>query len=63
MFALALGAGAGQSGSMSGRVAGLMALALLALLFAVATLTERGSLRWRYRPRLRHGAYTLALGV
>ena len=40
-----------------------MALALLALLFAVATLTERGSLRWRYRPRLRHGAYTLALGV
>ncbi|MCX7284002.1 MAG: PAS domain-containing hybrid sensor histidine kinase/response regulator [Novosphingobium sp.] len=48
---------------MSAEIAGLMALALFAVLFGVAAAIERGALRWRARPRWRHGAYTLALGV
>ncbi len=48
---------------MSAEIAGIMALVLFAVLFAVAAAIERGALRVRARPRWRHGAYTLALGV
>lgn len=48
---------------MSAQIAAVMTVALFALMFGVAAMTERGRVRWRYQARLRHGAYTLALGV
>lgn len=48
---------------MSGQIAGLLALVLFALLFGVAALTERGHMSLRRSPKIRHVAYTLALGV
>lgn len=48
-------------------MAAILALALVAVLFAAASLVEhadrQGRLKWRFRPRVRHAAYTLALGV
>lgn len=48
---------------MSLRAAVLLALALIAALFALATYVERRAERLQGRPRLRHATYTLALGV
>ncbi|MBF9153084.1 hybrid sensor histidine kinase/response regulator [Novosphingobium jiangmenense] len=48
---------------MSAQIAAVMTVALFTLMFGVAALIERGRLRWRYKVSLRHGAYTLALGV
>lgn len=48
---------------MSLGVAALYALTLLGVLFAVATFVEARAERARRHPRLRHRAYTLALGV
>lgn len=44
-------------------LAALYALALIGVLFVVAALVERRADAARARPRLRHFAYTLALGV
>ena len=41
----------------------LFALAMILLLFAVAAFVEARGPQARHRPRLRHAAYTLALGV
>jgi Na+/proline symporter len=41
----------------------LLALALIAALFALATYVERRGQHLQGRPRLRHATYTLALGV
>ena len=43
--------------------AGLFALTLMLALFAVATVIERGGWPRAANPRMRHRAYTLALGV
>lgn len=48
---------------MSLGVAALYALALIGMLFAVATFVEARAASARAHPRLRHRAYTLALGV
>lgn len=48
---------------MSLRVAAILALALIAALFVLASLVERRGSRLQERPRLRHFTYTLALGV
>lgn len=48
---------------MSLRAAAILALALIAGLFALATYVERRGVRIQGRPRLRHLTYTLALGV
>ena len=48
---------------MSLRAAVILALALIAALFALATYVERRGERMQGRPRLRHATYTLALGV
>ncbi|MBC2664014.1 PAS-domain containing protein [Novosphingobium flavum] len=48
---------------MSWHWAAFFALALILMLFGVAALVERGGNRFAASPRLRHGAYTLALGV
>ncbi len=48
---------------MSLRVAAILALALIAALFVLASLVERRGSRLQGRPRLRHATYTLALGV
>lgn len=48
---------------MSLRVAAILALALIAALFVLASLVERRGSRLQGRPRLRHVTYTLALGV
>jgi signal transduction histidine kinase/Na+/proline symporter/CheY-like chemotaxis protein len=48
---------------MSLGVAALYALALIGVLFAVATFVEARAERARAHPRVRHRAYTLALGV
>jgi len=45
------------------RAAVILALALIAALFALATYVERRGERMQGRPRLRHATYTLALGV
>lgn len=45
------------------RVAAILALALIAVLFVLASLVERRGGRPQNRPRLRHVTYTLALGV
>lgn len=45
------------------RVAAILALALIAALFVLASLVERRGGRLQNRPRLRHVTYTLALGV
>ncbi|PLK27507.1 PAS-domain containing protein [Novosphingobium sp. TH158] len=48
---------------MSLDLAAILALALILLLFGVAALVERKAEALRHTPRLRHLAYTLALGV
>ncbi len=48
---------------MSLRAAAILALSLIAALFALATYIERRGPRLQSRPRLRHLTYTLALGV
>ncbi len=48
---------------MSWQLAAFFALALIVMLFGVAALVERGGARLAANPRLRHVAYTLALGV
>lgn len=48
---------------MSLRVAAILALALIAALFVLASLVERRGDRLQGRPRRRHLTYTLALGV
>ncbi len=48
---------------MSLRAAGLLALALILVLFAIAALVEARGAAISRRTRLRHGAYMLALGV
>jgi len=48
---------------MNAQIAAVMTVALFALMFGVAAMIEQGRVRWRYQARLRHGAYTLALGV
>jgi len=48
---------------LSLNVAVTLALLLILLLFGVAALVERHGNRLAASPRLRHGAYTLALGV
>ena len=48
---------------MSLRAAAILALALIAALFALATFIERRGSWLKSRPRLRHVTYTLALGV
>ncbi len=48
---------------MSLQAAVILALALIAALFALATYVERRGERLQGRPRLRHATYTLALGV
>ena len=48
---------------LSLRAAVILALALIAALFALATLVERRGERLNGRSRLRHVTYTLALGV
>ncbi len=48
---------------MSLNLAAILALLLILLLFGVAALVERQGGRLATSPRLRHGAYTLALGV
>ena len=48
---------------MSLNSAVLFALAMILLLFVVAAIVEARAKEMRQRPRLRHGAYTLALGV
>jgi len=45
------------------REAAILALALIAALFVLASLVERRGHRLQSRPRLRHVTYTLALGV
>lgn len=45
------------------RVAAILALALIAALFVLASLVERRGGQLKNRPRLRHVTYTLALGV
>lgn len=49
--------------AMSLGLAALLASGLVAILFAVAWLVESGRVGTRARPRTRHLAYTLALGV
>ncbi|MBA4355895.1 MAG: hybrid sensor histidine kinase/response regulator, partial [Novosphingobium sp.] len=48
---------------MTASIAALLALTLVGVLFAVAALIERSGVASRLNPRLRHVAYTLALGV
>ncbi|WP_225207757.1 hybrid sensor histidine kinase/response regulator [Novosphingobium huizhouense] len=48
---------------MSLGFAALLALLLIAALFAFAATVESRAMRWRAAQRLRHSAYTLALGV
>ncbi|MFN3515741.1 MAG: hypothetical protein ACK4YM_01110 [Novosphingobium sp.] len=48
---------------MNLRVAAILALALIAALFVLASLVERRGSWLQGRPRLRHFTYTLALGV
>ncbi|NML92181.1 PAS-domain containing protein [Novosphingobium olei] len=48
---------------MSATLAALLALLLIAVLFAVAAGVETFAPQMRARPRLRHAAYTLGLGV
>ena len=48
---------------MSLNLAAIFALLLIVVLFAVAALVEARGERVRAAPRLRHWAYTLALGV
>jgi Na+/proline symporter/CheY-like chemotaxis protein len=48
---------------MSWQWAASFALALIVMLFGVAALVERRGARFAAGPRLRHAAYTLALGV
>ncbi len=48
---------------MTASLVALLAMGLLAVLFVVANGTERRTSYVRAHPRLRHGAYTLALGV
>jgi len=48
---------------MTLRLSVILALALIVALFAVAALVESRGDAFRRRPRLRHGAYTLALAV
>lgn len=45
------------------RIAAVLALALIAALFVLASLVERRGARLQNHPRLRHVTYTLALGV
>ncbi|WP_298284680.1 PAS domain-containing hybrid sensor histidine kinase/response regulator [Novosphingobium sp.] len=52
-----------MSAELAGLMTSMLALALFAVLFGVAAAIERGAFRWRAKPRWRHGAYTLALGV
>lgn len=53
----------GEPGVFSLQSATMLALALLAALFALATLVERRRADFDARSRLRHATYTLALGV
>lgn len=48
---------------MTASLVALLALGLLGVLFVVANGTERRTASLQAHPRLRHGAYTLALGV
>ncbi len=51
------------TGNVDLRSAAFSTLALIAALFALATLVERRSVLFQARPRWRHLAYTLSLGV